>query len=103
MGIVQKERKAIPSRKGGKRGSLIRRGNAAAATWNGRDRPGKEEKNMGKVVIEFSDAEKMRIEAILMDADADEALRFFKEVIKPKLRAKGSSALDSSKSTGVMP
>ncbi len=58
---------------------------------------------MGKVVIEFSDTEKMRIEAILMDADADEALRFFKEVIKPKLRAKGSSALDSSKSTGVMP
>ena len=31
---------------------------------------------MGKVVIEFSDAEKMRIEAILMDGDADEALRF---------------------------
>lgn len=57
---------------------------------------------MGKVVIEFSDAEKMRIEAILMDDDADEALRFFKEVIKPKIRAKGSAALDSSKSTGVM-
>jgi len=57
---------------------------------------------MGKVVIEFSDAEKMRIEAILMDGDADEALHFIKEVIKPKLRAKGSSALDSGKSTGVM-
>jgi hypothetical protein len=37
-----------------------------------------------------------------MDGDADEALRFIKEVIKPKLRAKGSSALDSGKSTGVM-
>ena len=57
---------------------------------------------MGKVVIELSDAEKMRVEAILMDGDADEALRFIKEVMKPKLRAKGSSALDSSKSTGVM-
>jgi hypothetical protein len=57
---------------------------------------------MGKVVLEFSDTETMRIEAILMDADAGEALRFFKEVIKPKLRAKGSSALDSGKSTGIM-
>jgi len=57
---------------------------------------------MGKVVIEFSDAEKMRIEAILMDDDADEALRFFKEVIKPKIRAKGSQALDAGKSTGIM-
>jgi hypothetical protein len=57
---------------------------------------------MGKVVLEFSDLEKMRIEAILMDDDGGEALRFFKEVIKPKLRAKGSTALDSTKSTGVM-
>ncbi|MFZ0451447.1 MAG: hypothetical protein WAL98_19595 [Desulfatiglandaceae bacterium] len=57
---------------------------------------------MGKVVLEFSDAEKMRIEAILMDDDAEDALRFFKEILKPKLRAKGSSALDSGKSTGIM-
>jgi hypothetical protein len=57
---------------------------------------------MGKVVLEFSEMETMRIEAILMDEDAGEALRFFKEVIKPKLRAKGSSALDSGKSTGIM-
>jgi len=57
---------------------------------------------MGKLVIEFSDVEKMRIEAILMDDDADEALRFFKEVIKPKIRAKGSQALDAGKSTGIM-
>ena len=40
---------------------------------------------MGKIVIEFSDQEHMRIEAILMDNDAEEALRFFKEVIKPKI------------------
>ena len=37
-----------------------------------------------------------------MDDDAKEALLFFKEVIKPRLRAKGSSALDSGKSTGIM-
>ncbi len=57
---------------------------------------------MGKVILEFSETEKMRMEAILMDEDGDEALSFFKEVIKPKLRAKGSSALDAGKSTGIM-
>jgi len=57
---------------------------------------------MGKVVIELSDTEKMKIEAILMDNDADEALRFVKEVLRPKLRAKGSRTLDSGKSTGIM-
>ncbi len=57
---------------------------------------------MGKVVIEFSDQETMRIEAILMDNDAEEALRFFKEVIKPKIRSKGSRDLDMAKSTGIM-
>jgi len=57
---------------------------------------------MGKVVIEFSDQEKMRIEAILMDNDAEEALRFFKEVIKGKIRSKGSRELDTGKSTGIM-
>jgi hypothetical protein len=57
---------------------------------------------MGKIVIEFSDQETMRIEAILMDNDAEEALRFFKEIIKPKIRAKGSRELDVGKSTGIM-
>jgi len=57
---------------------------------------------MGKTVIELSDEEKIRIEAILMDNDAQDALSFLKEVIKPKLRSKGSSELDSGKSTGVM-
>jgi len=57
---------------------------------------------MGKTVIEFSDAEIMRIEAILMDDDIDEALRFIKEAIKPKIRAKGCITLDSGKSTGIM-
>ena len=57
---------------------------------------------MAKLVLEFSDEEKMRIEAILMDDDSEEALRFLKEVVKPKIREKGSRALDVGKSTGVM-
>ena len=57
---------------------------------------------MAKLVLEFSDEEHMRIEAILMDNDADEALRFVKEVLRPKVRAKGSRELDSNKSTGIM-
>jgi hypothetical protein len=36
-----------------------------------------------------------------MDKDKEEALRFLLEVIKPKLRAKGSSALDLKKGTGI--
>ena len=57
---------------------------------------------MAKVVLEFSDEDRMWIEAVLMDNDAQEALRFLKEVIKPKIRAKGSKELDTGKPTGVM-
>lgn len=56
---------------------------------------------MANVVLEFSDQDKMWIEAILMDNDAEEALRFLKEVIKPKIRAKGVKGLDTRKSTGI--
>lgn len=56
---------------------------------------------MGSLILAFSDKEKMQIESILMDEDAEEALRFFKEVIRPKIRAKGDTALDSRKSTGI--
>jgi hypothetical protein len=62
---------------------------------------GKREGKMAKIVIDFSDEDQMRIEAILMDNDAQEALFFLKEIIKPKLRAKGSKELDAGKSTGV--
>ena len=61
-----------------------------------------EGQSMGKTVIELSDQEVMRIEAILMDDDRGDALLFLKQVIKPKLRAKGSSALDATKSTGIL-
>jgi len=57
---------------------------------------------MAKQVIELTDQEVMRVESILMDADKEDALKFLKEVIKPKLRAKGSTALDSGKGTGII-
>jgi hypothetical protein len=57
---------------------------------------------MGKVVLEISHEEIMKIEDILMDNDAEEALRFFKEVLKPKISAKGSNELHMGKSTGIM-
>lgn len=57
---------------------------------------------MATVVLEFSSEETMKIEAILMDSDTEDALKFLKEVIKPKLRSKRSNELDMGKSTGVM-
>jgi hypothetical protein len=57
---------------------------------------------MANLVLEFSPEETMRIEAILMDNDAEDALRFLKEVIKPKIRSKRSNDLDMGKSTGIM-
>ncbi|MBA7649329.1 hypothetical protein ES703_57126 [subsurface metagenome] len=57
---------------------------------------------MANVVLEFSHEEAMKIEAILMDNDAEEVLRFFKEVLKPKIRARRSNELDMGKSTGIM-
>jgi hypothetical protein len=52
-----------------------------------------------KFVLDFSDEDRMWIEAILMD-DAQEALRFLKEIIRPKI---SSRELDRGKPTGVMP
>jgi hypothetical protein len=63
---------------------------------------GEESYAMANVVLEFSHEDIMRIEAILMDSDAEEALRFLKEVIKPKIRSKRSNELDMGKSTGIM-
>jgi hypothetical protein len=57
---------------------------------------------MGNAIIELSDKEVMRLEAILLDADQADALSFLKEVIKPKLRARQIASLDGSKSTGIM-
>ncbi|MBU2551874.1 MAG: hypothetical protein KKB20_25920 [Proteobacteria bacterium] len=57
---------------------------------------------MGKVVVELSDQELQLVESILMDADAEEALRFIRQVLKPKLRAKTHPALDSGRTSGIM-
>ncbi|MFW6115119.1 MAG: hypothetical protein ACOC6E_02350 [Thermodesulfobacteriota bacterium] len=57
---------------------------------------------MANMVLEFSHEEAMKIEAILMDNDAEEALKFLKDVMKPKIRSKRSNELDTRKSTGVM-
>ena len=57
---------------------------------------------MANVVLEFSHEEAMKIEAILMDNDAEEALRFFKEVLKPKIRARRSNELGMGKSMSIM-
>ena len=51
--------------------------------------------------VSLNDEELMRLEAIFMDKDKEEALRFLVEVIKPKVRAKGSSVLDWKKGTGM--
>jgi len=57
---------------------------------------------MAKIILEFSDEDLTRVEAILMDDDAQEALRFLREVIRVKIRSKGSRDLDSGKSTRWM-
>jgi hypothetical protein len=57
---------------------------------------------MGNAIIELSEKEAMRLEAILLDADQADALSFLKEVIKPKLRARQTASLDRNKSTGIM-
>ncbi|MDY6852065.1 MAG: hypothetical protein SV487_08340 [Thermodesulfobacteriota bacterium] len=57
---------------------------------------------MSNVVIEFSPQELQLVESILMDDDADEALRFIRKVIKTKLRGKTNPALDTGRSTGIM-
>ena len=56
---------------------------------------------MAGVVIELTSEEAMLVESILLDGDREEAYRFVREVIKAKIRAKGSVNLDPSKSTGI--
>jgi hypothetical protein len=62
---------------------------------------GKREGKMAKMILDFSDEHQMKVEAILMDNDAQEALRFLKEIVKPKIRSKGLKELDAGKSAGV--
>lgn len=56
---------------------------------------------MGKIVLEVTDEERMRMEAILMDSDGDEALNFLRDVIRDKITAKGSRELRAGESHDV--
>jgi len=56
---------------------------------------------MEMTTLSFNEEELMRLEAIFMDKDKEEAIRFLLEVIKPKLRAKGSRTLDLKKGIGM--
>jgi hypothetical protein len=56
---------------------------------------------MGMTALGFPEEELKSLQAIFMDKDKEVALRFFLEVIKPRVRAKGSQALDSKKATGI--
>jgi hypothetical protein len=56
---------------------------------------------MEMTTLSLNEEQLMRLEAIFRDKDKEEALRFLLEVIKPKLRAKGSQSLDLKKGTGI--
>ncbi len=56
---------------------------------------------METTTISLSEEELMRLESIFMDKDKEEALQFLLEVLKPKIRAKGSRSLDWKKGTGT--
>jgi hypothetical protein len=56
---------------------------------------------MESTAISFTGEELMRLESIFMDKNPEEALQFLLEVIKPKIRAKGSRSLDWKKGTGT--
>jgi hypothetical protein len=56
---------------------------------------------MEMTTLSFTAEELMRLESIFMDKDKEEALQFLLEVIKPKIRAKGSRSLDWNKGTGT--
>ncbi len=56
---------------------------------------------MKAVTITLQPDEVLRLEAIVMDKDREEALNFLIDVLKPKIRALGNRSLDSQKGTGV--
>lgn len=55
-----------------------------------------------KVVITLEPQEIIRIEAILMDSDKEDALRFIREVIKPKVSEQTKSGHDRDKGFGII-
>jgi len=56
---------------------------------------------MKAVTITLAPQEILRLEAIIMDKDKEEALDFLKTVIRTKIRSQGNRGLDGQKGTGV--
>ncbi len=56
---------------------------------------------MDVTTLNFTEEELIRLESIFMDKDKEEALKFLLEVVKPKIRAKGSRSLDWNKGTST--
>jgi hypothetical protein len=56
---------------------------------------------MEVTTLSLTEEELMRLESIFMDKDKEAALQFLLEVIRPKIRAKGSRSLDWKKGTGT--
>jgi hypothetical protein len=56
---------------------------------------------MEVTTLSLTEEELMRLESIFMDKDKEAALQFLLEVIRPKIRAKGSRFLDWKKGTGT--
>lgn len=54
------------------------------------------------MTITLSSEEALRLEEIITDRDAEEALRFVLEVLKPKLQAKGKRTIDQKKGMGMV-
>ena len=55
-----------------------------------------------ELVLTLSAEEALRLEEIITDRDAEEALRFILEVLKPKLQAKGKRTIDQKKGMGMV-
>jgi hypothetical protein len=59
------------------------------------------DRTMEIATVSLNGVELMSLEAVFMVKDKEEGLRSLLEVVRPKLGAKGSSALDLKKGTGI--
>ena len=57
--------------------------------------------SMKNYAIVLSEAEVMELQGILMDRDAEQALRFLKKVLASKIKAQGAKEFDFSRGTGI--
>ncbi|GEM_PF-498455 len=54
------------------------------------------------LTLSAEEALRLELEEIITDRDAEEALKFILEVLKPKLQAKGKRAIDQKKGMGIV-